>query len=134
MTTSPSDSSPRQAAASSAAQATSDGAGGAPFSWDNRHPTVRTPVFARNVVATSQPLAAQAAGLVVEHDPPHDPAPVAVRQNRDGGAEQVRIVVPGAGICQEMHRVPFQNRKYRCASGSSVAGSQVRSWPSARTS
>jgi gamma-glutamyltranspeptidase/glutathione hydrolase len=36
----------------------------APFTWDNRHPSVRTPVFARNVVATSQPLAAQA-GLAI---------------------------------------------------------------------
>jgi gamma-glutamyltranspeptidase/glutathione hydrolase len=36
----------------------------AAFTWDNRHPTVRTPVFARNVVATSQPLAAQA-GLAI---------------------------------------------------------------------
>ena len=35
-----------------------------PFTWDNPHPTVRTPVFARNVVATSQPLAAQA-GLAI---------------------------------------------------------------------
>src|SRR5258708_17811590 len=32
----------------------------APFDWANRFPTVRTPVFARNVVATSQPLAARA--------------------------------------------------------------------------
>ncbi|MFM1991116.1 MAG: hypothetical protein RJA99_4073 [Pseudomonadota bacterium] len=30
------------------------------FDWTNPYPTVRTPVFARNVVATSQPLAAQA--------------------------------------------------------------------------
>ena len=30
------------------------------FDWANPYPTVRTPVFARNVVATSQPLAAQA--------------------------------------------------------------------------
>ncbi len=30
------------------------------FSWANPYPTVRTPVFARNVVSTSQPLAAQA--------------------------------------------------------------------------
>jgi gamma-glutamyltranspeptidase/glutathione hydrolase len=30
------------------------------FDWVNPYPTVRTPVFARNVVATSQPLAAQA--------------------------------------------------------------------------
>jgi hypothetical protein len=29
---------------------------------------------------------------------------------------------------------PPQNRKYLCAIGSSVAGSQVSSWPSARTS
>jgi len=38
------------------------GADGAPlqFGWDNRYPSVRTPVFARNVVSTSQPLAAQA--------------------------------------------------------------------------
>lgn len=34
------------------------------FGWENRYPTVRTPVFARNVVATSQPLAAQA-GLAI---------------------------------------------------------------------
>jgi gamma-glutamyltranspeptidase/glutathione hydrolase len=32
----------------------------APFDWTNPYPTLRTPVFARNVVATSQPLAAQA--------------------------------------------------------------------------
>ena len=31
-----------------------------PFDWTNPYPTLRTPVFARNVVATSQPLAAQA--------------------------------------------------------------------------
>ena len=30
------------------------------FEWNNPYPTVRTPVFARNVVSTSQPLAAQA--------------------------------------------------------------------------
>ncbi|HMS81460.1 MAG TPA: gamma-glutamyltransferase, partial [Burkholderiaceae bacterium] len=30
------------------------------FDWNNPYPTIRTPVFARNVVATSQPLAAQA--------------------------------------------------------------------------
>ncbi len=30
------------------------------FNWHNPYPTVRTPVFARNVVATSHPLAAQA--------------------------------------------------------------------------
>jgi gamma-glutamyltranspeptidase/glutathione hydrolase len=30
------------------------------FSWSNPYPSVRTPVFARNVVATSQPLAAGA--------------------------------------------------------------------------
>ncbi|MGH6622548.1 MAG: gamma-glutamyltransferase family protein [Burkholderiaceae bacterium] len=30
------------------------------FDWTNPYPTARTPVFARNVVATSQPLAAQA--------------------------------------------------------------------------
>jgi len=32
----------------------------APFDWSNRYPTVRTAVFARNIVATSQPLAASA--------------------------------------------------------------------------
>ncbi len=31
-----------------------------PFDWNNPYPTVRSPLFARNVVATSQPLAAQA--------------------------------------------------------------------------
>ncbi|HTN48488.1 MAG TPA: gamma-glutamyltransferase family protein [Burkholderiaceae bacterium] len=30
------------------------------FDWHNSYPSVRTPVFARNLVATSQPLAAQA--------------------------------------------------------------------------
>ena len=34
------------------------------FEWTNPYPTVRTPVFARNIVATSQPLAASA-GLIV---------------------------------------------------------------------
>ncbi len=32
----------------------------APFAWHNPYPTLRTPVLARNVVSTSQPLAAQA--------------------------------------------------------------------------
>jgi gamma-glutamyltranspeptidase / glutathione hydrolase len=31
-----------------------------PFNWQAAYPTLRTPVFARNVVSTSQPLAAQA--------------------------------------------------------------------------
>ena len=31
-----------------------------PFDWTNPYPTIRSPLFARNVVATSQPLAAQA--------------------------------------------------------------------------
>jgi gamma-glutamyltranspeptidase/glutathione hydrolase len=31
-----------------------------PFNWTRNYPTVRTPVFARNIVSTSQPLAAQA--------------------------------------------------------------------------
>ncbi|MGE0312578.1 MAG: gamma-glutamyltransferase family protein [Lautropia sp.] len=31
-----------------------------PFNWANPYPTIRTPVFARNIVSTSQPLAAQA--------------------------------------------------------------------------
>ncbi len=30
------------------------------FNWSNPYPSIRTPLFARNVVATSQPLAAQA--------------------------------------------------------------------------
>jgi gamma-glutamyltranspeptidase / glutathione hydrolase len=34
------------------------------FNWANPYPTVRSPLFARNVVATSQPLAAQA-GLTI---------------------------------------------------------------------
>ena len=34
------------------------------FDWNNPYPTTRRPVFARNVVATSQPLAAQA-GLAI---------------------------------------------------------------------
>jgi len=32
----------------------------ADFNWNNPYPTTRTPLFARNVVSTSQPLAAQA--------------------------------------------------------------------------
>ena len=31
-----------------------------PFDWNASYPTLRTPVFARNIVSTSQPLAAQA--------------------------------------------------------------------------
>ena len=54
----------RPASPSSAAPSSAPGSAGAPFTWDNRHPTVRTPVFARNIVATSQPLAAQA-GLAI---------------------------------------------------------------------
>ena len=30
------------------------------FDWNNPYPTTRSPVLARNVVSTSQPLAAQA--------------------------------------------------------------------------
>ena len=30
------------------------------FNWQNPYPTLRMPVFARNIVSTSQPLAAQA--------------------------------------------------------------------------
>ncbi len=37
------------------------------FDWANPYPTIRTPVFARNIVATSQPLAAQA-GLSILRD------------------------------------------------------------------
>jgi gamma-glutamyltranspeptidase/glutathione hydrolase len=36
------------------------GRDGAAFDWSNPYPSVRTPVFARNVVSTSQPLAASA--------------------------------------------------------------------------
>jgi len=36
------------------------------FDWTNPYPTVRTPVFARNLVATSQPLAAQAGLRVLQ--------------------------------------------------------------------
>jgi gamma-glutamyltranspeptidase/glutathione hydrolase len=36
------------------------------FNWTNPYPTVRTPVFARNLVATSQPLAAQAGLRVMQ--------------------------------------------------------------------
>jgi len=36
------------------------------FDWSNRYRTSRTPVFARNVVATSQPLAAQAGLRVLQ--------------------------------------------------------------------
>jgi gamma-glutamyltranspeptidase / glutathione hydrolase len=36
------------------------------FDWNNPYPTVRTPVFARNVVATSQPLASQAGLYVIQ--------------------------------------------------------------------
>src|ERR1700740_1549925 len=35
------------------------------FNWSNPYPTTRTPVFARNVVATSQPLAASAGLLMM---------------------------------------------------------------------
>ena len=37
------------------------------FSWANPYPTVRTPVFARNVVSTSQPLAAQAGLRILQN-------------------------------------------------------------------
>jgi gamma-glutamyltranspeptidase / glutathione hydrolase len=36
-----------------------------PFDWSNPYPSVRTPVFARNVVATSQPLAASAGARIL---------------------------------------------------------------------
>ena len=41
--------------------------------------------------------------------------------------------IPGAGR-QDRARTAHQNRKYRCAIGRTVAGSQVSSTPSARTS
>ncbi len=37
------------------------------FNWANPYPTIRTPVFARNVVATSQPLAAQAGLRILQN-------------------------------------------------------------------
>ncbi len=37
------------------------------FNWTNPYPSIRTPVFARNIVSTSQPLAAQA-GLRILHN------------------------------------------------------------------
>ena len=37
------------------------------FNWANPYPTVRTPVFARNVVSTSQPLAAQAGLRILQN-------------------------------------------------------------------
>ena len=41
---------------------------------------------------------------------------------------------PGAGFGARRDLDHAQNRKYRCAIGSTVAGSQVSSTPSARTS
>ncbi|POP47338.1 gamma-glutamyltransferase [Superficieibacter electus] len=35
------------------------------FNWDNPYPTTRTPLFARNAVATSHPLAAQAGNQIL---------------------------------------------------------------------
>lgn len=37
------------------------------FNWTNPYPSTRTPVFARNIVATSQPLAAQAGLRILQH-------------------------------------------------------------------
>ena len=37
------------------------------FDWKNPYPTVRMPVFARNIVSTSQPLAAQAGLHLLQH-------------------------------------------------------------------
>lgn len=37
------------------------------FNWTNPYPSTRTPVFARNIVATSQPLAAQAGLRILLH-------------------------------------------------------------------
>ena len=37
------------------------------FDWTNPYPTIRTPVFARNIVATSQPLAAQAGLRILQN-------------------------------------------------------------------
>ena len=37
------------------------------FNWTNPFPTVRTPVFARNIVSTSQPLAAQAGLRILQN-------------------------------------------------------------------
>ena len=37
------------------------------FNWANPYPTVRTPVFARNIVSTSQPLAAQAGLRILQN-------------------------------------------------------------------
>jgi len=35
------------------------------FDWNNPYPTIRAPLFARNAVATSQPLAAQAGAAML---------------------------------------------------------------------
>lgn len=40
----------------------------------------------------------------------------------------------GQSASDVQHERQLQKRKYRCASGSTLAGSQVSSWPSARTS
>ena len=37
------------------------------FDWANPYPTIRTPVFARNIVSTSQPLAAQAGLRILQN-------------------------------------------------------------------
>ena len=38
------------------------------FNWQNPYPTPRMPVFARNIVSTSHPLAAQAADYQLQGD------------------------------------------------------------------
>jgi len=98
------------------------------FNWTNPYPSIRTPVFARNIVSTSQPLAAQA-GLRILHNGGNavDAAIAAAAVitltepcSNGLGADNFAIVWDGqqlhglnsSGIAPEAWSVDFFRRKY----------------------
>ena len=62
------------------------------------------------------------------------PAVTLFEQKRDGSRGLMLRPAPGGPMDRRARLRPYQYRKYRCAIGRTLAGSQVRSRPSARTS
>ena len=111
------------------------------FNWTNPYPSIRAPVFARNIVSTSQPLAAQAGLLILQKGGNAVDAAIAaaavitlVEPCSNGlGADQFAIVWDGqqlhglnsSGIAPEAWSVDFFRRKY----GDDLSANRpVRGW------